>query len=80
MSSDMSYRIASFLLSPKRNPRPIDCSVLILLLLGEAKITLCKLRILIPVENVPYDATIIAFSSFSVILRTSSRSSTPTAP
>jgi hypothetical protein len=47
---------------------------------GEEKIMLCRFLMLIPVENVPYDATIIAFDSFSVILLTSSRSSTPTSP
>ena len=35
---------------------------------------------LIPVEKVPYEAIIIALSSFSVIVRTCSRSSVSTPP
>ena len=49
-------------------------------LLGEENMILCRFLMLIPVENVPYDATIIAFDSFSAILLTSSRSSTSTSP
>jgi hypothetical protein len=56
-------------LSDFRKPRPIDWSTRILDLDGDANTTLCKFLMLIPVENVPYDATMIAFVSFSVIAR-----------
>ena len=78
MSSAISNRVALTLLSPFLRTRPILCKFLTLDLLGEAKMTLCNRLILIPVENVPYDAMIIAFSSCSVMERTSSLSSVST--
>jgi hypothetical protein len=44
------------------------CRTRILDLLGDAKITFLRLRMLMPVEKVPYEATMIAFSSFSLTL------------
>ena len=63
----MSNNLHSVLLSPNLKPLPIDCKTLILLLKVMRKIILCKFLILIPVEKVPYDATIIASLDFSVI-------------
>ena len=63
----MSNNLHSVLLSPNLKPLPIDCKTLILLLEGDEKIILCKFLILIPVEKVPYDATMIASLDFSVI-------------
>ena len=68
------------LLSFNLRPRPIDCKFLILLLLGLLKTMLCKLRILIPVLKVPYEAIIIALSDFSVISLILSLSSASTPP
>ena len=80
MSSAMSYRVALTFLSPFRRTLPIDCKFRILDLDGDAKIILCKFLMLMPVEKVPYEATIIALLSFSVIARTFSRSSVSTPP
>ena len=60
MSSAISYRVALVLLFPFLRILPIDCRFRIRDLEGEAKMTLCKFLMLIPVLNVPYDATIIA--------------------
>ena len=56
------------------------CKLRIRDLEGEANITLCRLRMFIPVLNVPYDATIIALSEVSVSCLISSRSSVSTPP
>ena len=76
----MSYNVASELLSFNLSPLPIDCKFLMRDLLGEEKTMLCKLRILMPVEKVPYEAIMIALSDFSVICLIYSLSSVSTPP
>jgi len=76
----MSYKVATSLFSPNRKARPIDCKTLTLDLDGLAKIMLCKLRMLIPVEKVPKEAIIMPSFSFSVTDLTSSRSEEATPP
>ena len=76
----MSYSTADVFPFPLRNPRPIDCKFLILLLDGEVNTTLCKFLIFMPVEKVPYEATIIALLSNSVVCLISSRTSAFTLP
>ena len=63
MSSAISYKVAMSLPSPLRKTLPIDCKFLTRDLLGEAKIILCNRLMLIPVEKVPYEATITALFS-----------------
>ena len=80
ISSAISNRVAFILLSPFLKTLPMLCKFRIFDLFGDANITLWRFLILIPVEKVPYDAIMIALSSFSVILRTSSLSSVSTPP
>ena len=47
---------------------------------GDANMILCNFLILIPVENTPIEATMIAFCSFSVIALIFSRVSTSVSP
>ena len=80
MSSAKSYKVALAFESCVLKALPIDCRLRTLDLVGEAKITLCRFFILIPVLKVPYDAKIIALSEDSHISRTSSRSVAGTPP
>ena len=76
----MSYKVAFVLLLPFLRTLPIDWRFRIRDLDGEAKMTLWRFLMLIPVEKVPYEAIMIALLSISVIDRTSSRSSVATPP
>ena len=80
MSSAISYNVAFVLLFPFLSTLPILCKLRILDLEGEAKITLWRFLMLIPVLNVPYEATIIALFYLSVISLTNSLSSVSTPP
>ena len=71
--SNVIERVAFVLLLPFLSTRPIDWRFRILDLDGEAKMTLWRFLMLIPVLNVPYEATIIALFSCSVISLTFSR-------
>ena len=79
-SSAISYNVTLSLSSDILNPLPIDCKLRILLLLGDANTILCSLFMLIPVEKVPNDATIMALFSFSTISLTFSLSNASVPP